>query len=161
MAADDHLFYHSMNCRLLFFSTADDVAELACTIGNNWVSQVPYLTIRQTHSTKFYFRRTLNFHHVWRPRVIKSRDAWPRRSTEHPPYEGRNEFVSTMTVSAASVAADAAPIGAAALSLGHEAREGAVPTQLISFAIGDDQYGVDIMAVREIKGWIDITHLPR
>jgi purine-binding chemotaxis protein CheW len=33
-------------------------------------------------------------------------------------------------------------------------------TQLISFAIGDDQYGVDIMAVREIKGWIDITSLP-
>lgn len=32
--------------------------------------------------------------------------------------------------------------------------------QLISFAIGDDQYGVDIMAVREIKGWIDITPLP-
>ena len=34
------------------------------------------------------------------------------------------------------------------------------PTQLISFAIGDDQYGVDIMAVREIKGWTDITPLP-
>ncbi len=35
------------------------------------------------------------------------------------------------------------------------------PMQLISFAIGDDQYGVDIMAVREIKGWTTITHLPR
>src|SRR6266852_4234970 len=34
-------------------------------------------------------------------------------------------------------------------------------TQFISFAIGDDQYGVDIMAVREIKGWSQITHLPR
>jgi purine-binding chemotaxis protein CheW len=34
-------------------------------------------------------------------------------------------------------------------------------TELISFAIGDDQYGVDIMAVREIKGWSDITHLPK
>jgi purine-binding chemotaxis protein CheW len=34
-------------------------------------------------------------------------------------------------------------------------------TELISFAIGDEQYGVDIMAVREIKGWSDITHLPR
>jgi purine-binding chemotaxis protein CheW len=33
--------------------------------------------------------------------------------------------------------------------------------QFISFAIGDDQYGVDIMAVREIKGWTQITHLPR
>ena len=37
----------------------------------------------------------------------------------------------------------------------------ATQTQFISFAIGDDQYGVDIMAVREIKGWSDITHLPR
>jgi purine-binding chemotaxis protein CheW len=41
------------------------------------------------------------------------------------------------------------------------ARSGAPPTQFISFAIGDDQYGVDIMAVREIKGWSEITHLPR
>jgi purine-binding chemotaxis protein CheW len=32
--------------------------------------------------------------------------------------------------------------------------------QFISFAIGDDQYGVDIMAVREIKGWSGVTHLP-
>ena len=35
------------------------------------------------------------------------------------------------------------------------------PTELVSFAIGDEQYGVDIMAVREIKGWSEITHLPR
>lgn len=34
-------------------------------------------------------------------------------------------------------------------------------TQFISFAIGNDQYGVDIMSVREIKGWSDITHLPK
>ena len=34
-------------------------------------------------------------------------------------------------------------------------------TQFINFAIGSDQYGVDIMAVREIKGWSEITHLPR
>ena len=41
------------------------------------------------------------------------------------------------------------------------AAEGGSPgQQLISFAIGDDQYGVDIMAVREIKGWTDITPLP-
>ena len=40
---------------------------------------------------------------------------------------------------------------------GHSA---APQTQFISFAIGDDQYGVDIMAVREIKGWTDITPLP-
>src|SRR5215470_11711360 len=34
-------------------------------------------------------------------------------------------------------------------------------TEFISFAIGDDQYGVDIMAVREIKDWSNVTHLPR
>jgi purine-binding chemotaxis protein CheW len=33
--------------------------------------------------------------------------------------------------------------------------------QFISFAIGEDQYGVDIMSVREIKGWSEVTHLPR
>jgi purine-binding chemotaxis protein CheW len=37
----------------------------------------------------------------------------------------------------------------------------ALPTQVISFAIGDEQYGVDIMAVREIKGWSEITYLPK
>ncbi len=33
-------------------------------------------------------------------------------------------------------------------------------TQFISFAIGDDHYAVDIMAVREIKDWAAIRHLP-
>jgi purine-binding chemotaxis protein CheW len=33
--------------------------------------------------------------------------------------------------------------------------------EFITFAIGDDQYGVDIMAVREIKGWTGVTPLPR
>jgi purine-binding chemotaxis protein CheW len=33
--------------------------------------------------------------------------------------------------------------------------------QFISFTIGDDQYAVDIMAVREIKEWTAITHLPK
>ena len=42
-----------------------------------------------------------------------------------------------------------------------DAAELAGQTQFISFALGDDQYGVDIMAVREIKGWSDITHLPK
>lgn len=44
---------------------------------------------------------------------------------------------------------------------GSAAQSAAEQTQFISFAIGDDQYGVDIMAVREIKGWSDITHLPK
>jgi purine-binding chemotaxis protein CheW len=43
---------------------------------------------------------------------------------------------------------------------GSIAASNAGPVQFISFAIGNDQYGVDIMAVREIKGWSDITHLP-
>ena len=33
--------------------------------------------------------------------------------------------------------------------------------QFVTFTIDDDQYGVDIMAVREIKGWSEITHLPK
>jgi purine-binding chemotaxis protein CheW len=46
---------------------------------------------------------------------------------------------------------------------GWNAAEGdkSIATELISFAIGSDQYGVDIMAVREIKGWSEITHLPK
>jgi purine-binding chemotaxis protein CheW len=35
------------------------------------------------------------------------------------------------------------------------------PIEFISFAIGDEQYGVDIMAEREIKGWSGITSLPK
>jgi purine-binding chemotaxis protein CheW len=33
--------------------------------------------------------------------------------------------------------------------------------EFISFAIGDEQYGVNIMAVREIKEWSNVTHLPK
>jgi purine-binding chemotaxis protein CheW len=33
--------------------------------------------------------------------------------------------------------------------------------EFVSFAIGDDHYGVDIMAVREIKEWSIITRLPK
>jgi purine-binding chemotaxis protein CheW len=65
--------------------------------------------------------------------------------------------MSTAIVSAAGLVApnsagrsDTGPSGSAATS-----------TQFISFAIGADQYGVDIMAVREIKGWSSITHLPK
>jgi purine-binding chemotaxis protein CheW len=47
---------------------------------------------------------------------------------------------------------------------GHWQQSGSKPAgavQFVSFAIGDDQYGVDIMAVREIKVFSDITHLPK
>jgi purine-binding chemotaxis protein CheW len=33
-------------------------------------------------------------------------------------------------------------------------------SEMVSFAIGDEQYGVDIMAVREIKEWSNVTRLP-
>jgi purine-binding chemotaxis protein CheW len=36
----------------------------------------------------------------------------------------------------------------------------AQPTQCVTFALGNDQYGVDIMTVREIKGWSEVTSLP-
>lgn len=32
--------------------------------------------------------------------------------------------------------------------------------QFISFTIGEEEYGVDIMAIREIKGWTATTELP-
>jgi purine-binding chemotaxis protein CheW len=65
-----------------------------------------------------------------------------------------------MTEPAASAPFGASQISAAGLSRVTAATV-TTPAQLISFAIGDDQYGVDIMAVREIKGWTEITHLPR
>jgi len=52
----------------------------------------------------------------------------------------------------------AAPSIAPDSSADHHA--GAASTEFISFAIGDEQYGVDIMAVREIKGWSGVTQLP-
>jgi purine-binding chemotaxis protein CheW len=33
--------------------------------------------------------------------------------------------------------------------------------KFVSFAIGSEQYGVDIMSVREIKVWTDATNLPK
>ena len=54
--------------------------------------------------------------------------------------------------------------GASRPDNGHPDPEGAATSgrvESISFSIGDEQYGVDIMAVREIKGWSEITHLPK
>jgi purine-binding chemotaxis protein CheW len=67
-----------------------------------------------------------------------------------------------MSEKAFSQAMDVEQAGSAAFELARPGSAMAAgPSQLISFAIGDDQYGVDIMAVREIKGWTTITHLPR
>src|SRR5882757_4667948 len=63
-----------------------------------------------------------------------------------------------MSIQASAQSATSA-VNAGAMADGGPATSGL--TQFISFAIGDDQYGVDIMAVREIKGWSEITHLPK
>jgi purine-binding chemotaxis protein CheW len=46
----------------------------------------------------------------------------------------------------------------------HDAKAGADGAagfaDFVSFAIGTDQYGVDIMSVREIKEWSKVTKLP-
>jgi purine-binding chemotaxis protein CheW len=36
-----------------------------------------------------------------------------------------------------------------------------ISSEFINFAIGAEQYGVDIMSVREIKEWSNVTHLPK
>jgi purine-binding chemotaxis protein CheW len=63
-----------------------------------------------------------------------------------------------MSQSAALPNVAASPVN---LNQSHADHAAASHTQFISFAIGNDQYGVDIMAVREIKGWSEITHLPK
>lgn len=32
--------------------------------------------------------------------------------------------------------------------------------QFLTFTVGEEEYGVDIMTVREIKGWTEVTRLP-
>ena len=64
-----------------------------------------------------------------------------------------------MTLSTPAIAQSGPPL-VAALDVAPPDGTSENPLQLISFAIGNDQYGVDIMAVREIKGWTDITPLP-
>lgn len=34
------------------------------------------------------------------------------------------------------------------------------PVQFLTFKVGDSEYGVDIMSVREVKGWTPTTRLP-
>src|SRR6202142_4176890 len=66
-----------------------------------------------------------------------------------------------MSQAAASPEAAAGQLNPSNWNGAGTAQNATAQTQFISFAIGDDQYGVDIMAVREIKGWSDITHLPK
>jgi purine-binding chemotaxis protein CheW len=39
-------------------------------------------------------------------------------------------------------------------------QEAAKLVQFVSFTVGDSEYGIDIMAVREIQGWTQVTRLP-
>ena len=66
-----------------------------------------------------------------------------------------SNVISQVTAAPPAIPSRPEDIGAAG------AVNAAARTEFISFAIGDDQYGVDIMAVREIKGWSNVTHLPK
>ncbi len=37
---------------------------------------------------------------------------------------------------------------------------GGVAVQFLTFTLGEEEYGVDIMMVREVKGWTETTRLP-
>ena len=65
-----------------------------------------------------------------------------------------------MSTQASAIAADTSGLAPLSTAGADDRAVTAGTTELINFAIGDDQYGVDIMAVREIKGWTEITHLP-
>jgi purine-binding chemotaxis protein CheW len=54
-----------------------------------------------------------------------------------------------------SISADIAKTGAAG-----QPEVGGTTRQFISFRIADEEYAIDIMAVREIKGWTDTTTIP-
>src|SRR5258706_984751 len=61
-------------------------------------------------------------------------------------------------------AASALPLSGPTGRIGEHAESissAAGSREFISFAIGDDQYCVDIMSVREIKEWSIITRLPK
>ncbi len=38
--------------------------------------------------------------------------------------------------------------------------ESGVTVQFVSFKVDESEYGIDIMAVREIQGWVNVTTLP-
>jgi purine-binding chemotaxis protein CheW len=50
--------------------------------------------------------------------------------------------------------------GLGSLNLADPGDQGAQTTQFITFSVGEEEFGVDIITVREIKGWTDTTRLP-
>ena len=61
---------------------------------------------------------------------------------------------------AVAVNSEISPPGSNSQRDDENARTPAATSEYISFAVGDEQYGVNIMAVREIKDWSVITQLP-
>ncbi len=45
--------------------------------------------------------------------------------------------------------------------LSHDPANAGQMVEFVSFAVDDEQYGVEITDVREIKGWSGVTHLPK
>jgi purine-binding chemotaxis protein CheW len=37
----------------------------------------------------------------------------------------------------------------------------AAPTQVLTFNLGSESYGIDILQVQEIRGWSPVTHIPQ
>ena len=60
-----------------------------------------------------------------------------------------------MTTQTAPALRDDAALGAPALD-----GTGSEPRQFISFKVGQEEYAIDILSVREIKGWTQTTTLP-
>lgn len=55
---------------------------------------------------------------------------------------------------------DKSPSGHAVSDALDRPAAGADTQQFITFTLGPDEYGIDIMVVREIKGWTDTTMIP-
>lgn len=45
-------------------------------------------------------------------------------------------------------------------AMAHARETGGAPRQFISFKVGNEEYAIDILSVREIKGWTTTTVLP-
>ncbi len=48
-----------------------------------------------------------------------------------------------------------------ARSTSHAAANVPAPRQVLTFSLGDENYGVDILRVKEIRGWTPVTKIPK
>jgi purine-binding chemotaxis protein CheW len=51
--------------------------------------------------------------------------------------------------------------GVAVNSTVRSAAEGAASQQVLTFRLGEETYGIDILRVKEIRGWSPVTRLPQ